>query len=161
MYNKLTHRSVMIVILLAVLLTGIGLKVEAQTKKNLIEVYKQLDKKDFEIQSTQKPEDEIKKMLEQIYCGPQLEKAKKYFSDLKAKGLCLKLDSAKYDSIKVLKHDARSAVLLVESKYSGDYMTVGQKGETMRELGVNMLYQIEMAKDDNRWKIKDLVVLKD
>ena len=40
-------------------------------------------------------------------------------------------------------------------------MTVGEKKETMREVEVKMLCQVELARDGDSWKIADTVVLKD
>ena len=75
--------------------------------------------------------------------------------------MCLKIDSIKYNSIEVLDHDVSSAVLLVSSEYEGDYVTVGEKKESMREVEVKMLCQVELARDGDSWKIANTVVLKD
>lgn len=161
MRHKSNHKLILIFLVLAVFLGGTGFFIEAQSKADIIEEYKELDKRDFRIQSSQNTEEEIEILAKEIYCGSQLEKAINYYKELKSKGLCLKIDSIKYNSIEVLDHDVSSAVLLVNSEYEGDYVTVGEKKESMREVEVKMLCQVELARDGDSWKIANTVVLKD
>ena len=159
--RKSNGKIIFAVLVLSVLIGGAIFFIQAQSQANIIEAYKELDKKDFEIQSSQYSREEIESKVREIYCGPQLEMALDYFNELNAKGLRFKLNSVQYKSIKVLDHDASSAVLLVDSEYKGDYVTVGESEESMREVAVNRLCQIELAREDNKWKIADTIVLKD
>jgi len=157
---RLHQRKLLLIIVAVMAVTGITVLVDSQNKAYLIETYKRLDKKDFEIQSSGVSNGNLKEIVGQIYCGPQLDKALAYFKELSSKSLCLKLDSVKYNDIKVLQQARSSATLLVDSSYSGSFVTA-EKGEMMRKLAVNTLCQVELAKDGNEWKISEVVVLKD
>ena len=163
MKDKLCYKKETFVLILiaVVLLSGIGFLADGYAKTNLIETFKELDQKDLALQGSKISTVNIKTKAGEIYCGKQLEKALAYFEELQAKGLCLKLDSAKYGNIKVLKHKGNSAVLLVESQYSGKYVTVDNKNEALRKMALNMVCQVELARDGSDWKIADLVVLKE
>jgi intein/homing endonuclease len=148
--------------LVIVVLFAIGIAFYAQTQANayLIETYKKLDNKDFQIQSSVVKSTDVKASLAEIYCGAQMDKAMAYFDELKNKGLRLKLDSVKYKEVKVLKHDWTTAVLLVDSKYSGNFVKA-EKEEIMRKLAVDTLCQVDLARSGNQWKIADVVVLEE
>lgn len=145
-------------VLLIVVMLGIVVLVKAQSDAYLVKTYKDLDKRDFEIQSTACEAKDIVESVEQIYCGAQLDKAIVYFEQLRSKGLNLKLDDVKYNEIKVLKQSWDSAVLLVDTQYSGDFVEVGND-EIMGKLASSVLCQVELTRDGDTWKIAEVVVL--
>lgn len=165
MYRKFKRKKFFKVALIAVfiglILAGTGLFIRSKAKADLIETYKKLDRQDFQIQESSTSTGDIENMAGEIYCGTQLDKAVAYFKELRGKKLCLKLDSVKYGDIKVLKYNGKSAVLLVESEYSGSYVKVEKKNEPLRKLGVNLLCQIDLAREGRKWKISNMVVLKE
>ena len=152
------RKVTLVLVLLMVVVIGIVAVLKAQSDTFLIETYKALDKKDFEIQSTACEAKDITSSVEQIYCGVQRDKALTYFEQLRTKGLNLKLEAVKYNDIKILKHGWSAAVLLVDTKYCGNFVKAG-KDEIMGKLAVNVLYQVELARDGRDWKIADVVVL--
>ena len=152
---------VLILTALIVALAGIVCLAQVRADSDLIETYKELEQKDFELQRSGSYSEEVEKRLREIYWGAQLDKALDYFRELAAKGLCLQLDTVKYREIKVLEHSWDSAVLLVESSYSGDFVKSGKENERMRELAVDSLCQVELARKDNKWKIANVIMLKE
>lgn len=155
------RKFVVLLLLVVILMAGSTYYVDARSDSNLVEVYKELDKKDFALQRMEVDKDEIADSVAEIYCGSQLDKARDYFAKLEERGLALKVDAIKYGEIEVLKHSWHSAVLLVESSYSGAFVKEGKTEETARELAVNTLCQVELAKTSGDWKVADVIVFKE
>lgn len=150
-----------LLILIIILVAGIAYYADARTDSHLIQVYKELDKKDFDLQSMNGESREAVDGADKIYCGTQLEKARDYYAQLKEKGLLFKVNSIKYGTIKVLKYRGDSAVLLVESNYTGAFVNEGDTKEIAREMAVDNLCQVELAKAEGAWKIAEVVVLEE
>lgn len=153
-------KKIILLLLLAVALAGMGICIQAHIETSIIQTFKDLDKKDLAVQGSLDSENS-ENIIRQIYCGRQLPKAMAYFKELKTKGLRLKLNSVEYKKIEVLDHDFNSAVLLVNSKYNGDYVTADSSQESMRKLGIDLLCQVELAKESGDWKISNIVMLQD
>lgn len=153
----------MAALLIPIIILGAGIAyyADAWTDSHLVQVYKELDKKDFDLQSMKGESRGSVEGADEIYCGTQLEKARDYYAQLKEKGLLFKVDSIKYGDIEVLNHRRDSAVLLVESNYSGAFVNADDSKQIAREMAVDILCQVELAKTEGDWKIAEVVVLEE
>lgn len=151
------QRGVLIFILAVLMLVCV--KVQGQTAEaDIIQTFKELDQRDLKIQGSWNLNNGGD--YGEIYCDPQLSKVRKYLDELKDKGLLLKLGSVKYKTIKVLEYDKGAAVLLVESRYDGDYVDAST-GEAFGKVGTDLLCQVELSRKGQKWKISNIVMLKD
>lgn len=155
------RKEIIFCLIFFLIFSAVSVYAQEQSKSAIVQAYKELDQLDLKLQNAIHPSDKntVEKISE-IYCGPQLQKATAYFEELVKKNLRFKIRTADYKNIKVLEHDKESAVLLVDSEYNGDYLT-WDKGETLREIAVDLVCQVHLRKDKGKWKISDVVTLKE
>lgn len=154
-------KEIIFFLIIILIFSAMSVYAQEQSKSGVVQAYKELDQMDLKLQNSLHPSNKnIEDIISKIYCGPQLQKATAYFEELIKKNLRLKISTVEYKNIKVLKHDRESAVLLVDSKYDGDYLT-RDKGESLRKITVDLVCQVQLEKNEGKWKIYDVVALKE
>jgi len=146
----------LVLILIAVIAIGYNLKLNAETRENLIDTYRELDAADFALQEIAPESNRLQALASEIYCEPQLEAALTYLMEMRDKKVKFVVESLKYPSIKVLEHSDNSATMLVQAEVAGSFFHVNDPEEKIRTVRKKTLYQVQMAKIGEKWKIKQI-----
>lgn len=147
------------ILAIAVLLTGCGKKVE--TKSELVDIYKQLDAKDFEAQEQAADKAKANKLLKEIYVEPQLSNAIKYVDEMRNNHVRLELYDIKYTVTDVLEQTEDTAKLHVESQPRGDYFTISTPSNKLGPLEQDINYDVVLKKVKDKWFISEILPVKE
>jgi len=147
-------------VLLAVILIGFNMKFQAETKADLITIFKELDALDYKMQGMVGEDKEIERLAREIYCKQQLKKVLSYLREMEEKGVRFKLDNVNYDSIEVLDYNNDMATLRVEAHTMGSYYSIEEPIKKVKDLDITTSYQVTMFKEGDKWKISKIAFLK-